>query len=906
MLFDNHDLCVLNVINDMNARHKSKSVKKTSKRKVWKPTGKVFTKTGFSWRPTVNHLARHGLVRGLPKLKFEKDHLCYACPMGKSKKKPHKPKSEDTNQEQLYLLHMDLCGLICVTSVNGKKYILVIIGDYSRFTWVKCLRSKDEAPDFIIKFLKMIKVVDHPAPKVIAPIAKVVAPEPAASTGSPSSTTVDQDAPSPNKVMVITLKWIYKVNWDELGEFLKNKARLVARGYRQEEGIDFEESFAPITFLNGILREEVYVSQPDEFVDQENLNHVYKLNKALHGLKQAPRVRNCTYGDGKPITYCKCEGPLRGGFCLFCDLKDSFPKAYSFNNTSNNFNHLPQPQFKTHLCNLCENNSHDGYDCQQQFSFVYEQELSYNQNYNGNYYPQDLPSFLSCDNCGGSHATFQCQPMDQNIDSFSSDQIQTPQYPVIHQSSQEMSEEVFHAKGDLMKSIRTFLEKFNRYPFGVMPKILSQAWEKFFEIQHAQPEDTNGLFQKLLEDLQIIKEELSEYINSPSWNYPTFYDDEEHFVQYKEYLEKSPDAITPILPNEEPKYSLSMGYEHLSITPETKLDKFTESSAKNLVPIPSEYEVTSDDESECEVPVKDDSSPVFTTLSNPLFDYNDDFTSSDDESLPDEDVPIEEFKVYSNPLFDDGEINSDKLDPHCFNVESDLIESLLNRNTLIDSSPKFDFLLKEFSGELTHINPILPKIKEADFDLEEEIHFVENLLYDNSSPRPPEELNVKIANTIVESLSPSPIPVKDSDSFMNEIDLFLATDELLPLNFENDDSEGEIYVLEELLVDNSIHRSENELSDFNKDDPLFSCPLPEPPDFELFFDSKPYVIAKEISDELNEDNCFDPGGEFDIFTNVEDDDYFTFIFFIRIFLSYLIYPEVFPLLLSAESEDTIF
>ncbi|GJS09304.1 retrovirus-related pol polyprotein from transposon TNT 1-94 [Tanacetum coccineum] len=106
----------------------------------------------------INHLARHGLVRGLPKLKFEKDHLCSACALGKSTKKPHKPKSEDTNQEKLYLLHMDLCGPMRVASVNGKKYILVIVDDYSQFTWVKCLRSKDEAPAFIINFLKMIQV----------------------------------------------------------------------------------------------------------------------------------------------------------------------------------------------------------------------------------------------------------------------------------------------------------------------------------------------------------------------------------------------------------------------------------------------------------------------------------------------------------------------------------------------------------------------------------------------------------------------------------------------------------------------------------------------------------------------------------------------------------------------------
>ncbi|GJV79962.1 retrovirus-related pol polyprotein from transposon TNT 1-94 [Tanacetum coccineum] len=97
-------------------------------------------------------------LEGLLKLKFEKDHLCSACAMGKSKKKPHKPKSEDTNQEKLYLLHMDLCGPMRVASVNGKKYILVIVDDYTQFTWVKCLRSKDEAPNFIIKFLKMIQV----------------------------------------------------------------------------------------------------------------------------------------------------------------------------------------------------------------------------------------------------------------------------------------------------------------------------------------------------------------------------------------------------------------------------------------------------------------------------------------------------------------------------------------------------------------------------------------------------------------------------------------------------------------------------------------------------------------------------------------------------------------------------
>nr|GEW73096.1 retrovirus-related Pol polyprotein from transposon TNT 1-94 [Tanacetum cinerariifolium] len=243
--------------------------------------------------------------------------------------------------------------------------------------------------------------VDHQVAEVITTISDVIPPVQAYSTGSPSSTTVDQDAPSPSKshittetqsyvipqeveednldievahkendplfgvpilevnsaqslstealtqscwieamqeelneferlevwelvprpdkVMMITLKWIYKVKLDELGGILKNKARLIARGYLQEERINFEESFASVArleairiflayvahknmvvyqmdvktaFLNGNLWEKVYVSQPYEFVDQDNPNHVFKLKKALYGLKQAPRAWN--------------------------------------------------------------------------------------------------------------------------------------------------------------------------------------------------------------------------------------------------------------------------------------------------------------------------------------------------------------------------------------------------------------------------------------------------------------------------------------------------------------------------------------------------------------------------------------------------------------------------------------
>ncbi|GKC78541.1 retrovirus-related pol polyprotein from transposon TNT 1-94, partial [Tanacetum coccineum] len=106
---------------------------------------------------TINDLARKDLVRGLPRLKFEKDHLCSACQLGKSKKHTHTPKTENTILEVLNSLHIDLCGPVRVQTINGKKYILVFVDDCSRFTWVKFFRSKDETPEFVFKFLKQIQ-----------------------------------------------------------------------------------------------------------------------------------------------------------------------------------------------------------------------------------------------------------------------------------------------------------------------------------------------------------------------------------------------------------------------------------------------------------------------------------------------------------------------------------------------------------------------------------------------------------------------------------------------------------------------------------------------------------------------------------------------------------------------------
>ncbi|GKA56241.1 retrovirus-related pol polyprotein from transposon TNT 1-94, partial [Tanacetum coccineum] len=276
-----------------------------------------------------------------------------------------------------------------VQSINGKKYILVIVDDYSRFTWVKFLRSKDETPVFVINLLKQLQVglnktvwfvrtdngtefvnknltdyyesVGNTYEKTVprtpqqngvverrnrtlveaartmlifskAPLflwAEAVATacytqnrslihtlhnktpyELVPVTPKNFKSVVAEDCwfqamqdeihkfdrldiwelvPPPDCAMIIALKWIYKVKLDEYGDVLKNKARLVAKGYRQEEGLDFKESFAlvarleAIRILNGELKEVVYVSQPEGFVDPDRLHHVYHLKKALYG-----------------------------------------------------------------------------------------------------------------------------------------------------------------------------------------------------------------------------------------------------------------------------------------------------------------------------------------------------------------------------------------------------------------------------------------------------------------------------------------------------------------------------------------------------------------------------------------------------------------------------------------------
>nr|GEU38313.1 hypothetical protein [Tanacetum cinerariifolium] len=263
-----------------------------------------------------------------------------------------------------------------------------------------------------------------------------------------------------------------------------------------------------------------------------------------------------------------------------------------------------------------------------------------------------------------------------------------------------------------------------------MPKVLLLAWDRIFKIRDAlgnkpyKPEDIQDLLRELFNDVQNIHEELVEYINTPRWNRPAFYnngnDDDE-------------DCTIAVTPDFSITDSLIMENEHLDTISEMKSDEFIKSSVENLVPIPSESEDFSDIESECDMLDCDNSQMTnFSTFSNPLFD---DSTSSDDESSHEEVIHEISFKTYSNPLFDlDKEIISSESNPiynedlnstpknDCFDTKSYLFESLLNRDESIplgididDSDSEGDTLFVE---RLLHDDPIpLPDTLDFSYDI---------------------------------------------------------------------------------------------------------------------------------------------------------------------------------------------
>nr|GEW36203.1 hypothetical protein [Tanacetum cinerariifolium] len=537
----------------------------------------------------------------------------------------------------------------------------------------------------------------------------------------------------------------------------------------------FKEDMFTSCIENGILQDSFEPSN-------DNLNVVNALREPFVGnqdlgknsSQSPPQINHhCCYG---------CGDPLEGIFCHQC------------------------------TCKLCENGAHYGYNCPPKVLIIPDLEPFNNQTIKElpptvqGFDPKsdlvhDSPNvsthlrnfLLFLFNSAGTmlvmvtivhlkvtHEAYQCQPKngdyyhEQNScydsNSFGFDQFQPQKYTVNHP--------IFNVQN---------------YLFDSQNKIMEQLTSMC---------DMVGQFIQKKEEEKKIEEEQA--ANARYWKIPTCYDDDD-------------DDYTFVITSNEPINSLSMGDEHLDTILATESDEFIKSSVKNRIPNPSEFE----GKPECDVPAYEE----FKTFSNILFGSDYDFYSSDDQSFSNEDFPKE---IYSNPLFDE-EITPMKIDPQHFNAESDLIESMLNHDSSIISSSKMDFLFDEFAGELTLLKSILPGIDKTDCYLEEETYFIEILLYDNSSPRPPEEFVSENSDAKNESFSPSPILAEDSDSLMEEIDLSFTLEYLIPSGIEDDDynSERDILIVEELLSDDSLSLPENE--SFHFDIPSFFRPPAKPP-----------------------------------------------------------------------------
>ncbi|GJR77069.1 retrovirus-related pol polyprotein from transposon TNT 1-94 [Tanacetum coccineum] len=305
----------------------------------------------------IQSLASKELVRNLPKLKFDQ-HFCDACKIGKQAHVSHKAKNIASTTRCLELLHMDLFGPSAVRSYGENRYTLVIVDDYSRYTctrFLKVAEKKNLENDIVDETLEIDEIVNikesrnHPLENVIGNLNQRTLRSQAQnqsnffcfiSTIEPKNVNealgdkswivamqeelnqfiandVWELVPQPRNMTIIGTKWVFRNKLDENGIVSRNKARLVAQGYNQQEGIDYDETYAPVArlesirillayacaldfklfqmdvksaFLNGFINEEVYVAQPPGFIDFKKPDHVYKLKKALYGLKQAPKA----------------------------------------------------------------------------------------------------------------------------------------------------------------------------------------------------------------------------------------------------------------------------------------------------------------------------------------------------------------------------------------------------------------------------------------------------------------------------------------------------------------------------------------------------------------------------------------------------------------------------------------
>ncbi|GJT53043.1 hypothetical protein Tco_0988097 [Tanacetum coccineum] len=429
------------------------------------------------------------------------------------------------------------------------------------------------------------------------------------------------------------------------------------------------------------------------------------------------------------------------------------------------------------------------------------------------------------------------------------DQYQPSQFPEIHHPPQATDTELLQARENLMETIQAFLKEYDHIPPEEKCMALLLAEERFLKIKQVMEEEQNQ------------PEELSEYINCPSWNRPTFYDDDDEYIVI--YIK--PKAITPDLPIEKPDNSLIMGDEHLDTIPETESDEIIKSSVEILVLIPSEFEGIFDDR--CDVPVYEDPS-TFDALSDHsviLFDSNNDGTSSDDDDF--EDIDYVDASPPDSELVNLEEVNDIDQEEKEFDLENILqIQDVIPREKLLN-----------ISRLITNIES----------------------LKDNPTP-----------DRVLKSPSSFPIPVTDSDSFFEESDTSLShLDNSLPEfeTFSDHTEETRSGRLTSVVIFDNSNDPLLELPEFESFhfDPSFPRPPPEPPDVEICLNFEPDTAVINNFDELNVDECFYPGGgEINISQNVEDDDSFTFV--IQTFLLFLTYPADSPLLLSTGSEDTIF
>ncbi|GJY91388.1 uncharacterized mitochondrial protein-like protein [Tanacetum coccineum] len=400
------------------------------------------------------------------------------------------------------------------------------------------------------------------------------------------------------------------------------------------------------------------------------------------------------------------------------------------------------------------------------------------------------------------------------------------------------------ARDNFLKDVCTFLRKFSRIPFGATPKVILIAWERFGKIKDAltdkqyQQEDIQELMSKLLEDVRNIREELSEYINCPSWNRPSFYDndDDEYTIIYSK-----PKAITPDLLIEEPDNSLSMGDEHIDTIP----------SVENLVPIPSEFKGIFDDT--CDMPVCENPS-TFDALndhSEILSDSNNDGTSSDDDSY--ENIEYVEASPFTLETVSLEEVNKDQEEKEfdledIFQIQDVILrEKLVNINRLIAN---IEFLKDNPTPDRVLKSPSLVPISITDSDSFFEksntsFSFLDNSFSDNSFSNHTEETRSGSTTTHANNSFP------EYDSFL----------------FEGEPDQGG---LTSVVISDNSNNPLLELPEFESfhfdlyDDPSFPRPPLEPPDVEISLIVEPDVLVINNVDEFNEDECFDPGGGMDI------------------------------------------